>query len=63
MITFFFFRFCFDFVAYFIFLLPQNKIAKDADSLKFEEEDLILKVGDYMEARSLSSLYLSLSLH
>ncbi|XP_062170234.1 double-strand break repair protein MRE11 [Alnus glutinosa] len=29
----------------------RNKIAKDADSLKFEEEDLILKVGEFMEER------------
>ncbi|XP_059441573.1 double-strand break repair protein MRE11 isoform X3 [Corylus avellana] len=29
----------------------RNKIAKDTDSLKFEEEDLILKVGECMEER------------
>lgn len=29
----------------------RNKIAKDADTLKFEEEDLILKVGERMEER------------
>lgn len=38
--------------------IPQNKIAKDADALKFEEEDLILKVGECLEARILSLLYL-----
>lgn len=43
------------------FLFPQNKIAMYAD--KFEEEDLILKVGESMEARSLSSLFFILSLH
>ncbi|KAK4576502.1 hypothetical protein RGQ29_027171 [Quercus rubra] len=29
----------------------RNKIAKDADALKFEEEDLILKVGECLEER------------
>lgn len=29
----------------------RNKIAKDADTLKFEEEDLILKVGECLEER------------
>ncbi|KAG6637416.1 double-strand break repair protein MRE11 [Carya illinoinensis] len=29
----------------------RHKIAKDADTLKFEEEDLILKVGECMEER------------
>nr|XP_048332364.1 double-strand break repair protein MRE11 isoform X2 [Ziziphus jujuba var. spinosa] len=29
----------------------QNKIAKDSDTLKFEEEDLILKVGECLEER------------
>lgn len=29
----------------------RNKIAKDADTLAFEEEDLILKVGEFMEER------------
>ncbi|OVA20210.1 DNA repair protein Mre11 [Macleaya cordata] len=29
----------------------RNKISKESDTLKFEEEDLILKVGECMEAR------------
>jgi len=36
-----------------IFMLDQNKIAKDSDILKFEEEDLIIKVGECLEVRSL----------
>lgn len=28
----------------------QNKIARDADTINFEEEDLILKVGECLEA-------------
>lgn len=31
----------------------RSKIARDSDPLKFEEEDLILKVGECLEARSL----------
>ncbi|RVW93085.1 Double-strand break repair protein MRE11 [Vitis vinifera] len=38
------------------FLFGQSKIARDSDPLKFEEEDLILKVGECLEARSLSLL-------
>lgn len=51
--------FCFSFLLIFQLLsTPQNKIAKDADALKFEEEDLILKVGECLEARILSLLCL-----
>ena len=39
-----------------VFLFGQSKIARDSDPLKFEEEDLILKVGECLEARSLSLL-------
>ena len=35
-----------------IFVLLQNKIAKDSDTLKFEEEALIVKVGECLEVRS-----------
>lgn len=34
------------------FILDQNKISKDPDNLKFEEEDLIIKVGECLEVRS-----------
>ena len=34
------------------FILNQNKIAKDSDNQKFEEEDLIIKVGECLEVRS-----------
>lgn len=37
-------------------LLLQHKIAKDSDTAKFEEEDIILKVGESLEARILFSL-------
>lgn len=30
----------------------QNKIAKDSDPLKFQEEDLILKVGECLDVSS-----------
>ena len=36
-----------------VFLFGQGKIARDSDPLKLEEEDLILKVGECLEARSL----------
>ena len=36
-----------------VFLLGQSKIACDSDPLKLEEEELILKVGECLEARSL----------
>lgn len=35
-----------------VFLFGQGKIARDSDPLKFEEEDLILKVGECLEART-----------
>jgi double-strand break repair protein MRE11 len=37
-----------------IYLFPlfvQGKLAKDSDAKKFEEDDLILKVGECLEAR------------
>jgi len=40
-----------------IFMLDQNKIAKDSDKLKFEEEDLIIKVGECLEVRSFIDVY------
>ena len=36
-----------------VFLFGQSKIARDSDPLKLEEEDLTLKVGECLEARSL----------
>lgn len=39
-------------IGFFLIIFLQNKIAKDADTLKFEEEDLILKVGECMEVKS-----------
>ena len=36
-----------------VFLFGQSKIACDSDPLKLKEEDLILKVGECLEARSL----------
>ncbi|KAJ7014799.1 hypothetical protein NC653_004181 [Populus alba x Populus x berolinensis] len=35
----------------------RSKIAKDSDTMKFEDEDLILKVGECLEARILCSYY------
>lgn len=43
-----------------LFLLLQKKIAKESDILKFEEEDIILKVGECLEARNLAFQYSSL---
>lgn len=34
------------------FVLVQNKIAKDSDIQKFDDDDLIVKVGDCLEVRS-----------
>lgn len=33
-------------------MLEQNKIAKDSNTLKFDEEDLIVKVGELLEVRN-----------
>ncbi|CAI0376124.1 unnamed protein product, partial [Linum tenue] len=35
----------------------RSKLAKDTDGAKFEEDDLILKVGECLEARKLYKFY------
>ena len=46
-------------IVYSILYFLQNKIARGSDTVKFEEEDLILKVGESLEASSLTILYMS----
>lgn len=39
-------------------MFVQTKIAKDSDNRKFDEEDLIVKVGECLEVRSFIIVFL-----